>query len=136
MPSLLYFKELYVPSCIEGLEEILTIVKEVEDIFNFDFERKLSLQTVIVEAVENAIIHGNSYVRDLQVRFSIYITDLEIVIFVEDQGLGFELDDVSSPISEMNIRKESGRGIFFIKCFSTNVYLLGKGNIVRINIDR
>ena len=136
MCNILYYRELYIPSCIEGLEEILNVVKEVEEKFNLDFERKLALQTVIVESVENAIIHGNRYIRDLLVRFSITITDLKIVIDVEDQGVGFELGTVSSPITETNIRKESGRGIFFIKCFSTSFFLLGKGNIIRINIDR
>jgi len=136
MCTLLYHKELNVTSSIEGLEEILVIIKEIENIFKLDFEKKLSLQTVIVESVENPIIHGNRNIRELKVRFCITITVNEIIIEVEDQGEGYLLDMVSSPINELNIRKESGRGIFFIKCFSKSFYLLGKGNIIKINIDR
>ena len=136
MSSLLFYRELNIPSTIEGLNECLVIVDEVGEKFGLDFDRKLSLQTVIVESVENAIIHGNKCLRDLKVRFYLAITHEEIIIEVEDQGEGFDLNSVPSPIESSNIRKESGRGIFFIKQLSNNCSTLGKGNIIRINMDR
>jgi len=136
MSSFLFSRELFIPSSVDGLEECLFIIKQVGEEFKLDLEQKLSLQTVTVESVENAIIHGNKNIRELKVRFNISITIKEIVIEVEDQGDGFSINSVPSPISDNNIRKESGRGIFFIKCFSNSICLLGKGNIIRIYIDR
>ena len=136
MSSFLFYRELFIPSCIEGLEECLLIVKQVGEDFNLDFDKKLALQTVTVESVENAITHGNRNIRDLTVRYNISINIKEIIIEVEDQGDGFSIDNLASPIVQDNIRKESGRGIFFIKCFSNSVCLLGKGNIIKINIER
>ena len=136
MSSFLFIRELFIPSSVEGLEECLLIVKQVGEEFDLDFEKKLSLQTVTVESVENAITHGNRNIRELKVRFNLSITIKEIVVEVEDQGEGYLISSVPSPISDINIRKESGRGIFFIKCFSNRICLLGKGNIIRIYIDR
>ena len=130
MSNFLFHRELFISSSIEGLEECLLIAKKVGDMFELDFEKMLSLQTVTVESVENAITHGNHSLRELKVRFCILVTFSEIIIEVEDQGDGFSLSSVPSPIISMpNICKESGRGIFFIKCFSKKVCLLGRGKL-------
>ena len=136
MNSFLFERELFIPSTIEGLEECLCIVKQIGNDFNMDFERKFCLQTITLESVENAITHGNNNRRELKVRFKIWVTLSEVVIEVEDTGNGFDIKTVPSPICNLNIRKESGRGLYFIKCFSKRFYLVGKGNIIKIYIKR
>ena len=50
--------------------------------------------------------------------------------------MGFDIDMVPSPLLQANIRKESGRGIFFIKNLSSSCYTLGSGNILIMKINR
>ena len=132
----LFYKELNIPSAVEGLDDCLLLVKEIGENFNLDLDKLLSLQTVIVESVENAIIHGNNGIRELKVCFLIQVYTESIFIEVEDQGNGFDIDSVPSPILPENLRKECGRGIFFIRSLSSSCFTRGKGNILYIKIDR
>lgn len=136
MSQTIYQKELFIPSTIEGLNKCLDIVDEIKEQFGLDFDSSFGLHTVIVESVENAFIHGNKGIRELQVRIFISINSTEIIVEVEDNGEGFNLNNISSPIEENNISNEGGRGIFFIKMLSLNCCTVGKGNIIRISLKR
>lgn len=136
MNQTLFQKELFIPSTIEGLNKCLDVVEEVREKFNLNFDTSFSLHTVIVESVENAFIHGNKGVRELDVRVLIAISKTEIFVEVEDRGDGFDLDSVPSPVNRSDLKSEGGRGIFFIKKLSSCCYTGGKGNIVRIKLKR
>jgi serine/threonine-protein kinase RsbW len=136
MNEWLYNIHLIIPSTAEGLSECLNKVKDIRLKFNLDFETTFALHTIMVEAVENAIIHGNKSIREYKVHIDIKINFSEIILQIEDQGSGFDLTSLTSPLSAVNIYKESGRGIFFIKNLSTSFLTIGKGNIVRILISR
>ena len=136
MINFLYNRDLDIPSSVDGLNMCLIVVNDIGRIFSLNFEMKLSLHTVVVEAIENAIIHGNNSDREKLVKFSIQVNCDKIFICVEDQGEGFNIDSISSPIMKSTIRNESGRGIFFIKMLSESCYTLGKGNIIKIIMNR
>jgi serine/threonine-protein kinase RsbW len=48
------------------------------------------------------------------------------VIRVEDEGEGFDPEDVADPLAPENILKSSGRGIFLIRSFMDEVELQRK----------
>lgn len=129
-------REIIIPSTIEGLNVCLDIVYELTEQFNLDLDTSFKLQTVIIESVENAIIHGNKHVKDFNVRVLIMICLNEILIEVEDQGEGFDMDSIPSPIEGISIHREGGRGIFFMKRLSLSCYTMGRGNIIRIKLQR
>ena len=136
MVNWLYNKELYVPSGVDGLDMCLYLVNDICKCFNLDFEKKLSLHTIVVEAIENAIIHGNKGDKTKFVRFSIQVIKEKIFIRVEDEGDGFNIHSIPSPTLTSNIRNEYGRGIFFIKNLSESCSTLGRGNIIKIVMKR
>lgn len=131
-----YQIHLSIPSTVEGLNKCLDKVSSIGTDFDFDFDQNFAFHTIIVEAVENAIIHGNKLNRDLLVDIRITISDLNIFIEVEDSGDGFDLNSIPSPIDSANILKESGRGIYFIRKLSNSFVTVGKGNKVLIVIKR
>ena len=132
----LFYKVLVVPSSVEGLDQCLLIVDEIGKLFMMDFDTKFSLQTIVVESVENAIIHGNKSNRDLVIKISFTVTVQNVIIEVEDQGEGFDLNSIPSPITKQNLLKESGRGIYFIKSLCSSCITFGYGNILQIKMDR
>jgi len=136
MHKILFYNELIIYSTIEGLDECMDIVKKISERFNFSFDKCFALQTVLVEALENAFIHGNKGVRELKVRVLIKISKSEIFLEVEDCGDGYDISTVTSTIDGSNFHKESGRGIFFIKRLSSSYCTVGKGNIIRIKLER
>jgi len=136
MSNVLFKKELLVPSTIEGLHTCLNTVSDVCKKFDFNSDIGFSLHTVIVEAVENAFIHGNGGMRELLVRVCFKISLTEILIEVEDQGKGFDINLIPSPVNLNNMKLEGGRGIYFIKVLSEDFYTIGRGNIIRVKLKR
>jgi serine/threonine-protein kinase RsbW len=136
MDQILFKRELFIPSTIEGLNKCLDLIEEIEDRFFLSMDTRFRLHTVIVETVENAFIHGNKGVRELDVRINIWINSTEIFLEVEDRGDGFDINKVSSTINNSGLYGEGGRGLFFIKMLSKSFYTGGKGNIIRIIIIR
>ncbi len=132
----LYQKEFFVSSTIEGLHTCLNTVGYVCKKFELNSDIGFSLHTIMVEAVENAIIHGNRGLRELEVRVRLVITSSEIFIEVEDKGKGFDINCIPSPINLSNRMLEGGRGIYFIKVLSEDFYTIGRGNIIRVKLKR
>lgn len=136
MDQILFQKEIFIPSTIDGLNKCLDVIGELREKFDLNFETIFSLHTVLVEAVENAFVHGNKGVRELEVRVFFSISLNEIFFEVEDCGEGFDLNAIPSPIDQSNLLRDGGRGIFFIKKLSAGCYTEGKGNILRIKFNR
>lgn len=136
MDQILFQKELFIPSTIDGLNRCLDVIGALREQFDLNFETMFCLHTVLVEAVENAFIHGNKGVRELDVRVFISISLMEIFVEVEDRGEGFDMNAISSPIDHLDLKSDGGRGIFFIKKLSAGCCTEGKGNIIRIKLNR
>lgn len=79
------------------------------------------------ESVVNAIKHGNRNDPDKRVlvEFSpVPAHDAEeLVIRVQDEGEGFDPEQLADPLAPENIMKSSGRGIFLIRNFMDEVLL-------------
>lgn len=136
MVDLQYNKRIAILSDLDGLRECLELTNDIQRIFQLDNDKSFALQTVLLEAVNNAIIHGNKFNKDLIIIVTVKIDIEKILIEVEDQGEGFDPDLVPSPVNGSNILLENGRGIFFIRQLSDGFKTIGKGNIVNIFIKR
>jgi serine/threonine-protein kinase RsbW len=136
MLKALFYRELTISSTIEGLDECMAVLNEIDKRFNFSFNESFGLHTVLIESLENAFIHGNKGNKELEVRILISINEQEIFMKVEDCGEGYDFNSVSYPTDGSAVHNESGRGIFFIKSLSSSCYTIGKGNIICIKIQR
>lgn len=136
MDPILFQKELFVPSNFEGLNICLDVIREIKDVLDLNLDALFGLHTIIVESVENAIIHGNKCVRELDVRVFISINSTEIYVEVEDRGDGYDINGLRSPVEPAYLLSEGGRGIFFIKMLSTCCSTNEKGNIICIKLNR
>ena len=104
---------------IESDPENLRIVENLIDRLSEEHKIEAGLYGKIlvatVEAVNNAIIHGNKSILEKIVTVTVDKTKTAIVIVIVDQGEGFNPDDVDNPIDDANLLKEVGRGIFIVK---------------------
>lgn len=74
-----------------------------------------NLVVAITEAVNNAIVHGNRLDTGRMVRYAVECREDGVHCIVEDEGEGFEVEDIADPVSPENLLQEGGRGIFLIK---------------------
>jgi len=94
-----------------------------EQDFNSDMYGKILIATV--EAVNNAIIHGNRSNPEKYVEVEFKKKNGELEIIVEDEGEGYE--NIPDPTEPENIENIHGRGIFLIRQLSDEVVFNKKG---------
>ena len=79
------------------------------------------LITALREAVANAVRHGNRQDPGRIVRVAYEIANSTFTIRVEDQGEGFDPEDIPDPTDPENLLRPSGRGIFYMRQFMNRV---------------
>jgi serine/threonine-protein kinase RsbW len=89
------------------------------------FALKLSLH----EALMNAFKHGHKNLpTDTPITLCYAVNDATVTMEIEDQGPGFNPDDVPDPTLEENIERGSGRGLLLIKAYMSSATYNAKGN--------
>ncbi len=110
------FKEIVnLPSKKESMGKIEPILMQVQTIADIPEDRFYNLLISVTEAVNNAIMHGNKFDAEKTVVVSLLATEDFVEIEVQDEGDGFNPDEVADPREPENLLKSSGRGIFIIK---------------------
>jgi len=85
-----------------------------------------------MEATNNAIIHGNKADPKKPVNIRIVKKDEELTVHIEDQGTGFDYQNVPDPTAPGNLEKINGRGIFLMERLSDDIIYLEDGRIVQL----
>ncbi|GET32758.1 hypothetical protein PbJCM13498_16210 [Prolixibacter bellariivorans] len=134
MVSNIIKRQLQIDSRIEELKTCLRVCHDMRDSLSLDCDTYFSFQTSLLEAVQNAIIHGNKMDDSKKVTISLTVDDSVIEVLIEDEGNGFDPDCIANPTCGDNLIKENGRGIFFIKNLCDDFQVIGKGNIVKLVI--
>jgi serine/threonine-protein kinase RsbW len=86
------------------------------------------------EAVVNAFRHGRSP-DGAKTRIGLHLTPDSLVITVRDRGPGFDPAAVPDPCAETNLEHGSGRGLFYMRCFTDKVSFVFPrrgGSVVRL----
>ena len=84
----------------------------------------------VMEAVNNAIIHGNKSDEKKFVDIEIMLENSSMSVTVEDQGQGFKPTDVPDPTEPENIEKVNGRGVYLMRRLADEIKFNKKGNSV------
>ena len=83
-----------------------------------------------LEAVNNAILHGNNSNPEKFVDIVIEFNSNELKIKVTDEGKGFNPKEVPDPTMPENIEEPNGRGIFLMSRLADQILYSEKGNEV------
>ena len=92
-------------------------------------ERDLfGVRLALEEALVNAIKHGNRMDPEKQVHVNCQVHGDRVRIVIEDEGTGFDVNDVPDPTSEENLDKPGGRGIMLMRAFMSRIEYNDIGN--------
>jgi serine/threonine-protein kinase RsbW len=131
--------DLRIPSDLQQIEPVVAaVVRRCAELSLDARQLALNLPVALTEALSNAILRGNGEDRAKEVRVRVVITDLEVVVEVEDQGSGFDLEACTEdPTTPENLEREDGRGLFLMRALMDRVERFrGVGNVVRLTLRR
>ena len=99
----------------------------------FSDAARFAIRLAVEEAITNAFKHGHADLpADTTVRFSYEVSDDGVLVEVEDQGPGFNPDEIADPTLDENLERPFGRGLMLIRAYMTRVEHDKGGNIVRM----
>ena len=112
-------------SAFDMLDFVQVVSDHIGRMVGLDDDQLHWVGVAVRESVVNAIKHGNQ--GDESKRVVVEFTTVpsrdpeELEIRVEDEGEGFDPEEVADPLAPENILKSSGRGIFLIRSFMDEV---------------
>lgn len=115
--------ELTIPSRLEELEAVQKLIGKASTAFGLTEDMAYWMELTISESVINAIRHGNQSDPAKKAHLSISYDGENVEVIVEDQGTGFNLDELADPTQAENLLKPCGRGILIIRSFMDEVKL-------------
>ncbi len=110
-----------IPSCLEYLTNIDDFIEGI--LRGFDVEESViaDIAISVSELVNNSVSHGNKSDRSKTVSVTISKKGNDIEIVITDQGIGFNPQDISNPLDEENLLKDTGRGFFIVNTLMDKV---------------
>ena len=123
-------KKLTIESKISNLR---LVENEIDNItlqkgINQDNYGKILISTL--EAVNNAIVHGNKSDEKKLVVIDIILNNGILKVKVTDEGKGFKPSEIPDPTKPENIEALNGRGIFLMSKLADDIEFNKKGNSV------
>lgn len=125
--------ELNFASKIENISCVEKLVDDISAKYNLDSDLYGNMLVAIVEAVNNAILHGNKLNENKKVNLNLNIEDCNLTIRIKDEGNGFDFNSIADPTLPENIEKPHGRGIFLMNHLADGVKYFDNGTGVELN---
>jgi serine/threonine-protein kinase RsbW len=128
-----------IPSDVRYIEAIVgaVVLRCAEGALNARACR-LNVPVALTEALSNAILRGNREDRAKAVTLRATLDDRDLILEVEDEGAGFDLEAcLVIPREGDSVEREDGRGLFLMKSLMDRVELVrSDANVVRLTLHR
>jgi serine/threonine-protein kinase RsbW len=109
------------PSNPKQIRRVEAFLKRINRTAQLDEIQMHKMMVSVTEAVNNAIIHGNKCDQKKKVYVRCELLPGWLVVFVDDEGKGFQPEKVRNPLRKQNLMRESGRGVFLMKTLMDKV---------------
>lgn len=123
-------KAFEIKSKIENLRLVEKAIDDVSTEIGFAQEAYGKIMVSALEAVNNAIVHGNKNDEEKLVKISIESKEKIVTVKVEDQGKGFSPTNIPDPTQPQNLENLRGRGVFLMSHLADKIEFNSKGNVV------
>ncbi len=122
-----------IPSLTENIRIIESFIDNAKDEYNIDDDIYGNIMIAVTESVNNAIRHGNDLQNNKNVLITLHLEQNIITFTIQDQGEGFDYENLPDPTSPENIDKPGGRGIFLMKHLADEVKFRDEGRVVQLS---
>lgn|SRR5574344_1235638 len=131
----MFNKSLVLPSTLDSINLVEKVIDEVSERQSISPDLYGKILVSVVEAVNNAISHGNKLSNFKKVRIDFTIKDNVLDVAVEDEGAGFNPVNIPDPTAPENIENISGRGVFIMKRYTDKLVYNDKGTKVTLSFN-
>lgn len=121
-----------ITSQAENIVEVERFVDQLKDKLDISDELYGNILISLTEAVNNAIIHGNRLDETKLVLLQCKKEGSVLSFTVNDQGEGFDYNNLPDPTDPANIEKLTGRGVFLMKQLSDQLIFSKGGTEVEL----
>ena len=123
-------RDIDILSEIDNIRKVENIIDELSSELNISGEDYGKILVATIEAVNNAIVHGNKADRSKRVSVDFHYSDHNLFITVTDEGPGFNPAAIPDPTAPENIENLHGRGVFMMNNLADLIEYKGRGNVV------
>ena len=117
--------------CVADVEQAVQAVTAAAMLTaGFSETEMLRLRLALEEALVNAHKHGHRGDWSKPIRLRYHASEMGVVAEIEDQGRGFDPTQVPDPLAPENLERDSGRGLFLMRTYMSNVCHNAEGNCV------
>ncbi len=126
------YKRIQIGSEIDNLRIVENIIDETTNEIGITKDSYGKILVSALEAVNNAIVHGNRSNPEKSVDIEITLIKRNLSIKVKDEGKGFRPEDIKDPTLPENLEELSGRGIYLMSHLADRIEFSEKGTMVTI----
>lgn len=130
LPEQLMEKTIKIESKLSNLSVVENAIDTITRDSSINRENYGKIMVSVMEAVNNAIVHGNKYNEKKFVNIFISLENNLLEVTIEDQGKGFKLSEVPDPTEPENLENVNGRGVFLMKNLADELKFNKAGNKV------
>jgi serine/threonine-protein kinase RsbW len=124
------YKKIKIESTVGSLRIVENAIDEATAVIGISQDDYGKILVSAMEAVNNAILHGNHSNPEKIVDIEIAYKSNELQITVTDEGAGFRPETVPDPTTPENIEALNGRGIYLMSHLADKIQYNKKGNSV------
>lgn len=124
--------KIQIPSLMENIRIVESFIDNAKEKHSINDDIYGNIMIAVTESVNNAIKHGNHEDEKKSVYLSMELDDARIRFVIEDEGKGFDPDNLIDPTAPENIDKPGGRGIFLMKHLSDEVNFKNEGRAIEL----
>lgn len=123
------------PSQTENITRAERLVDDVCEKYAIKEDFYGNILISLTEAVNNAMVHGNKLDPSKHVTVTCFVEEPKLKFRIEDEGPGFDYDNLPDPTAPENIEKPHGRGVFLMRNLADHCEFHDDGRIVQIEFD-
>jgi len=120
--------EFELPGVLSVMHVVLEYLMNRVDKLGVVEAQQSNLFVALDEAFVNAVKHGNKFDATKNIRVAADVSKTEARFTIEDEGEGFDVDNIPDPLDPQNLFKPSGRGVLFIYNIMDEVKYNDRGN--------
>ena len=124
--------QIQIPSLPENIRIVESFIDNAKEKYQLNDDIYGNIMIAVTESVNNAMLHGNKSDNKKNVSLHLSLEKSQIRFTVEDQGPGFDFDNLPDPTLPENLSKPGGRGIFLMKNLCDEVAFKNDGRTAEL----